>query len=212
MYLPHGYEGQGAEHSSARIERFLQMCADNNMQVVYPTTPAQLFHLLRRQMHQPFRKPLVVFTPKSLLRHPDCVSTRADLESGWFREVIAEVPSREKVTAVVICTGKIYYDLTGAEAYRARTDLAVIRLEQLYPLRTDRLREELSPLRDRTVAWVQEEPRNMGAWSFIRPHLAGILGREPRYIGRREDASPAVGSHRLHKEEQEQIVAEALAL
>ncbi len=212
MFLPHGYEGQGAEHSSARIERYLQLCANNNIQVVYPTTPAQLFHLLRRQMRQPFRKPLVVFTPKSLLRHPACVSARSDLESGWFREIIAEVPSRDRVKSVILCSGKIYYDLTGAEAYRTRADLAVIRLEQLYPLRLDRLREELAPLRDREVAWVQEEPRNMGGWSFVRPYLAELLGREPRYIGRREDCSPAVGSHRLHKEEQERIVAEALEL
>jgi 2-oxoglutarate dehydrogenase E1 component len=213
LYLPHGYEGQGAEHSSARVERYLQLCAGNNIQVANPTTPAQFFHLLRRQMKQPFRKPLVVLTPKSLLRHPACVSRLDDLENGWYREIIAEMPAPASTKAALLCSGKIYYDLTGADESLRRADLAVIRLEQLYPLRTDRLRDLLLPLRDTAkIAWVQEEPRNMGAWSFVRPYLADILGYEPRYIGRDEDSSPAVGSHRQHNTEQERIVTEALQI
>jgi len=211
LLLPHGFEGQGAEHSSARMERFLQLCADNNMQVAYPSTPAQLFHLLRRQMKQPFRKPLVVFSPKSLLRHPQCVSRLEELAEGMFREVIVAGAASEKARRLLLCTGKIYYDLLERVEKDGRDDVAIIRMEQLYPLRTELLGEAVQQYRGVTdVAWVQEEPRNMGAWSFIGPHLAEIIGREPRYVGRPENDVPAVGSHRLHGEEQERIVIEAL--
>ena len=211
MLLPHGYEGQGAEHSSARIERYLQLCADNNLQVAYPTTPAQLFHLLRRQIRQPFRKPLVVFSPKSLFRHPRCVSRLDDLSADWFREVLPATEPADGVLKLLVCTGKIYYDLLERKAAERRDDLAIVRIEQLYPLRADLLRDALTGYRNaKTFAWIQEEPRNMGAWEFIRPHLTAILGREPLYIGRRESATPAVGSHHLHSVEQERIVAEAL--
>jgi len=211
LFLPHGYEGQGAEHSSARIERFLQLCADNNMQVAYPSTPAQFFHLLRRQIMQPFRKPLVVFTPKSLLRHSRSVSRLEELAGGGFREVIPPAVEPEKATRLLLCTGKVYYDLLERVEKQGREDVAIVRIEQLYPLRTDLLAEAVAPYRKVVeVAWVQEEPRNMGAWSFIRPYLAEILGSEPRYVGRPENDVPAVGSHRLHGEEQERIISAAI--
>jgi 2-oxoglutarate dehydrogenase E1 component len=210
MLLPHGYEGQGAEHSSARIERYLQLCADNNMQVVFPTTPAQFFHLLRRQVKQSFRIPLVVFTPKSLLRHPLCVSRLDEFSGDWFQEILPEAESPEIIRAVLICSGKIYFDLLERKQKSGREDVALIRIEQLYPLRADLLRHELSRYRNaQRFAWVQEEPHNMGAWTHIRPYLAGILGKDPVYVGRKESASPAVGSQRQHKIEQEQVITEA---
>jgi 2-oxoglutarate dehydrogenase E1 component len=213
MFLPHGYEGQGAEHSSARIERFLQLSADNNMQVVYPSKPAQLFHLLRRQMKQPLRKPLVVFTPKSLLRHPLCVSSLDEFVKGRFQEVIPAETIREKTTALLLCTGKIYYDLLDQVQKKKREDVAIVRIEQLYPLRTDLLRDAMAPYKSaKKTAWVQEEPKNMGAWSFLREHLGDLLDEEPLYIGRQENDVPAVASHRLHKREQEQIIDRALAV
>jgi 2-oxoglutarate dehydrogenase E1 component len=209
LYLPHGFEGQGAEHSSARIERYLQLCADNNLQVCTPSTPAQLFHLLRRQVHQPFRKPLIVFTPKSLLRHPDSVSALSELESGSFREIIADPADPALVTKVCLCSGKIYVELRERQAAEGRNDLAIIRIEQLYPLHTELLREVLEPYRAiRNTVWVQEEPANMGAWSWLRPQLTEIIGREPGYLGRPAAPAPATGSHRTHKEEQEMIIQE----
>jgi 2-oxoglutarate dehydrogenase E1 component len=212
LFLPHGYEGQGAEHSSARIERFLQLSADNNMQVVYPSTPAQLFHLLRRQMKQLFRKPLVVFTPKSLLRHPLCVSTLDEFERGWFMEVISAKSDPEKTNTLLLCTGKIYYDLLAQMKKKEQKDVAIIRIEQLYPLRMDLLEEVVAPYRNANkAAWVQEEPKNMGAWSFMRERLSSILDREPVYIGRQENDVPAVASHRRHAREQDRIIDEALA-
>jgi 2-oxoglutarate dehydrogenase E1 component len=213
MLLPHGYEGQGAEHSSARIERYLQLCAGNNMQVVYPSTPAQYFHLLRRQVKQAFRIPLVVFTPKSLLRHPLCVSRLDEFTGGWFMEILPGAEQSEKITAVLICSGKIFYELLERKDRDGRQDIAIIRVEQFYPLRADLLREELFRYRSAdSFTWVQEEPRNMGAWNFIRLHLAEILGKDPKYIGRKENASPAVGSHRQHKDEQQKIIDEVFGL
>ena len=210
LLLPHGYEGQGAEHSSARIERFLQLCAEQNLLVANPSTPAQLFHLLRRQVRQPFRKPLVVFTPKSLLRHPACVSTLDELADGWFREVLPDAVDYRQVTRVLFCSGKICYELLAARQERNATDTAIIRIEQLYPLRLDLLREALAPLsRAERFVWVQEEPANMGAWEFLRRPLAGVIGREPTYIGRHSAAAPAVGSHHQHGVEQQRIIDEA---
>jgi len=212
LMLPHGYEGQGAEHSSARIERFLAQAAGDNLQIVYPSTPAQLFHVLRRQMLQRFRKPLVLFTPKSLLRHPLCVSTLDDLSAGGFREVIAD-PATDEVRQVLICTGKIYYDLTERMLKEQVKGIALVRVEQLYPLAEDQLRDTLSryPAGVR-FCWVQEEPRNMGAWRSLRNSLAELLGEEPRYVGRPDAAAPASGSHRLDRVEQGRIVTEALQL
>ena len=212
LMLPHGYEGQGAEHSSARIERFLALSAGDNLQVVYPSTPAQLFHVLRRQMLQKFRKPLILFTPKSLLRHPLCVSSLEDLTSGGFSEVIAD-PFDGEVQQVLICTGKIYYDLAERIQREQVPWTALIRVEQLYPLAVEQLREKLGcyPAGTR-FSWVQEEPRNMGAWRSMRNQLAELLGEEPRYVGRPDAAAPASGSHRLDRVEQERIVAEALQI
>ena len=210
LFLPHGYEGQGAEHSSARIERYLQLCAEDNLLVVYPSTPAQLFHLLRRQVKLPFRKPLVVFTPKSLLRHPACVSELADLSDGSFREVLPDPEIREGATTLLICSGKIYYELLEQREAAARRDVAIIRVEQLYPVRTDLLREAVAMFPGAVEwRWVQEEPANMGAWEHLRPHLAEAIGHEPRYVGRPPSAAPAVGSHRLHQVEQDQLISNA---
>ncbi len=210
LLLPHGYEGQGPDHSSARLERFLQLCAEGNLQVTFPSTPAQYFHLLRRQARQAFRKPLVVMTPKSLLRNPDCISHLDEFASGWFREILPSAADPEKVTAVLVCSGKLYYELARKCQQENRDDQAIIRIEQLYPLRDDLLREELGRFRHaRQYTWVQEEPQNMGAWAHIQPHLARILGSEPRYAGRAAAASPATGSVRQHKQEQERILEEA---
>jgi 2-oxoglutarate dehydrogenase E1 component len=206
LLLPHGYEGQGAEHSSARIERFLQLCASNNMIVAYPSTPAQMFHLLRRQIKQSFRKPLIVFTPKSLLRHPRCVSSTEDICTGSFREVITDHASQSSVRRVLICSGKIFYDLLEERDKRGITDTAIIRLEQLYPLRFDILDEELSRFSaDSRFVWVQEEPENMGAWQYIRQVLTERC-RSLRFVGRPADSCPAVGSHQLHIEQQKAIL------
>ncbi|OGU05612.1 MAG: 2-oxoglutarate dehydrogenase E1 component [Geobacteraceae bacterium GWC2_58_44] len=213
LMLPHGYEGHGAEHSSARIERFLTLAAAGNMQIVFPSTPAQLFHVLRRQMLQGFRKPLVLFTPKSLLRHPLCASKLEDLSSGNFQPVIAEPAPGGEVQQVLICTGKIYYDLTERIVKDEVKGTALVRVEQLYPLQTDLLQGELQRYPSGTpFSWVQEEPHNMGAWPFMSQHLTEILGVRPRYVGRPNAAAPASGSHRLNKVEQERIVNEALNL
>jgi 2-oxoglutarate dehydrogenase E1 component len=213
LLLPHGYEGQGAEHSSARIERYLQACADDNIQVAYPSTPAQFFHLLRRQVKQPFRRPLVVFTPKSLLRLPACRSDLAEFAAGHFREVLPAEAEPGKVRTLLVCSGKIYYELLEKREQDGRENVALVRIEQFYPLREDLLRQALEPFaKAKKFAWVQEEPANMGAWSFLRPHLAEAMGREPLYVGRDAAAAPAVGSHRLHKEEQERIITEAFGL
>ena len=213
MFLPHGYEGQGSEHSSARIERYLQSCANDNIQVVNPSLPAQFFHLLRRQIQQSFRRPLIVFTPKSLLRHPLCISPVEEFAAGGFREILPAEDDPDQVRSVLLCSGKIYFELLQKKREDERGDVALIRIEQLYPLRRDLLEEALEPFdKAQNFAWVQEEPRNMGAWSFIRPFLAEILGREVRYVGRDNAAAPAVGSHRMHKEEQKKIIEEAFAL
>ena len=210
LLLPHGYEGQGAEHSSARIERYLQLCANDNIQVVTPSTPAQFFHLLRRQAKQPFRRPLIVFTPKSLLRLPACRSELKALAEGRFREILPAEAAPEKCRSLLICSGKIFYDLQKKGKELEREDVAIVRVEQLYPLRTDLLAEALEPFRKLDkIAWIQEEPRNMGAWHFLHPHLSDILGKEPAYLGRDEAASPAVGSHREHNREQEAILQSA---
>ena len=215
MLLPHGYEGQGPEHSSARLERFLQMCAKDNMQVCYPTTPAQLFHLLRRQMLRNFRKPLVVMTPKSLLRHKQCVSDISEFTEGRFRNAIDDGPAGdpEDVRRIVLCSGKIYYDLAASAA--EAPGVALVRLEQLYPFPEPELEEVFVRYGGaEEVVWVQEESRNMGAWNFVRPLLDYMLpdGVELGYVGRDEAASPATGIYQVHLEEQQEIVERALTL
>jgi 2-oxoglutarate dehydrogenase E1 component len=213
MFLPHGYEGQGAEHSSARIERYLQLCADNNMFAVNPSTPAQLFHLLRRQIKLPFRRPLIVFTPKSLLRHKLCRSTLDELASGGFQSIIDDMDAPKSVKRILLCSGKVYYDLLAEKTAGQHKKVAIVRVEQLYPLMTDKLDIILKRYaKTAELCWVQEEPANAGAWAHLAAQLEKIGQRPLRYIGRRAAAATAVGSHRLHKEVQEKLMAEAFRL
>lgn len=217
LLLPHGFEGEGPEHSSARLERFLQLCASDNMQVVYPTTPAQLFHLLRRQARRPWRKPLVVMTPKSLLRLPAAVSSLDDLAAGTFRRVIGDerlttAAAGRKVKRVLLCSGKLYYELAQRREENKRVDVAILRVEQLYPLATRELDAALQHAPDGTpTTWVQEEPENMGAGWFMRLQYGEkLFGRLPlRFVARPAAASPATGSKSSHKVEQERILESA---
>ena len=220
MLLPHGFEGQGPEHSSARIERYLTLCAENNMQAANCTTPAQYFHLLRRQMYggvdrRGVRKPLVIFTPKSLLRHPRAVSTVHDLTAGGFQEVLAdEAADKAAVSRVVFCSGKVYYDLLAGRDERKAGQVALVRMEQLYPFADAPVAEILAQYAPTAeVVWAQEEPRNMGPWRFLEERIQPLLdssGRRIRYVGRPESASPATGSGKRHQQEQSAIVAGAL--
>lgn len=215
MYLPHGYEGIGPEHSSARVERYLQLCAQDNMQVCQPTTPAQIFHLIRRQMVRPYRKPLIVFTPKSLLRHPLAVSALADLSLGEFQLIIPEIEDIKAPTVdrVVLCTGKIYYELLEKRRELKLNNSVLLRIEQLYPFPDERLREILTPYsKAKRLIWCQEEPANQGAWYALRYQLEGFLakGQSLEYAGRPAAASPAAGYHDLHEREQEELIDKAL--
>jgi 2-oxoglutarate dehydrogenase E1 component len=215
LLLPHGYEGQGPDHSSARLERFLQLCAERNLQIIVPSTPAQLFHALRRQIHRPFRKPLVVMSPKSLLRHAPSFSPLAELVEGTFRVVLDDprVSTPETVRRVILCSGKIFHALDAARADSGRTDVALVRIEQLYPFPTEDVRAVLARYpRVEEVCWVQEEPANQGAWTFIRPLVSPLLRPEIRYsyIGRVEAASPATGLYPVHQAEERAILQQAL--
>jgi 2-oxoglutarate decarboxylase len=215
MLLPHGYEGQGPEHSSARLERYLQLCAENNMQVCYPTTPAQYFHLLRRQVKQEAAKPLIVMTPKSLLRLPAATSMINELESGAFQPVIedAGIADKNSVKRVVVCSGKVYYDLLAAREEAKSVKTAIIRLEQFYPFPAAKLKEVIASYEGASqVFWTQEEPKNMGGWFFVEQRLREILpeGAAMKYVGRAASASPATGSYAIHELEQKQIVNDSL--
>ena len=210
MLLPHGYEGQGPEHSSARLERFLQQCAEYNMTVANITTPANFFHLMRRQLARPFRKPLIVMSPKSLLRHPACVSDISDFETGTkFREVIDDAsvtPSQlKKVKRALFCTGKVYYDLLAKKEEEKRNDVAIIRIEQLYPLPEKQLEKLLKRYKNAETFWVQEEPLNMGAWS----HMMMNFPNQFQIIARKSSASPATGYKKAHDAQQEDILQRA---
>ncbi len=213
LLLPHGFEGQGPEHSSARLERFLSLAAEDNIQIANPTTPAQFFHLLRRQVLRKWRKPLVVMTPKSLLRHPKVVSSLAELAEGSFHRVLGDTTvDAQKVERILICSGKIFYELDKRREDTKRADVAILRLEQLYPLAPAVIEEALRPYRQGTpVVWVQEEPENMGAWPSLRARLGDTLfGQWPlACICRPASASPATGSANSHKQEQEQILEAA---
>ena len=211
LLLPHGYEGQGPEHSSARIERFLSLCGHDNLRVNYPSTPAQLFHLLRLQMKLKDRKPLIIFTPKGLLRHPACVSRVEDLTRGEYQPVIDDPTNPKRVRKLIFCTGRIYYDLDGQRQKGDVKDLALVRIEQLYPLDTAAIKQVIAqyePVEE--FAWVQEEPMNMGAWSALAPQLVPLLprGKELQYIGRPKSAATATGVHAAHKRENAAIFAE----
>jgi len=217
MMLPHGYEGQGPEHSSARIERFLQLCADHNMQVVQPTTAAQIFHLLRRQMVRQFRKPLVIFTPKSLLRNKDAGSPLTDLAKGGFQTVIGELDEKidaNKVKRVIVCSGKVYYDLVNARKTRGTTDTAIIRIEQLYPFPHKAFQAELKKFSNATeVVWTQDEPQNQGPWFQIQHNVFESMetGQRLAYAGRPASASPAVGYTDKHVAQQKELLDTAFS-
>jgi 2-oxoglutarate dehydrogenase E1 component len=216
MMLPHGYEGQGPEHSSARLERFLQLCAENNIQVCQPTLPAQIFHLLRRQMIRPFRKPLVIMTPKSLLRNKEAVSTLEELARGGFQTVLGETDTTiddAAVRRVVACTGKVYYDLLAARRERQLTDTVLLRIEQLYPFPHKSLEAELRKYPGATqLVWCQDEPQNQGAWFFVQHHLQSAVkeGVRVSYAGRPASASPAVGYYDKHYAQQKELLNAAL--
>jgi 2-oxoglutarate dehydrogenase E1 component len=215
LLLPHGYEGQGPEHSSARLERFLQACAEDNIQVCNLTTPAQYFHALRRQMKRDFVKPLIIMTPKSLLRAEQAASKTEDFTTGAFAEIIAEtgIANAADVQRVIFCSGKVYYDLINHRSTEKITDAALVRIEQLYPLAEGTLREVARPfLNAKKFVWCQEESQNMGAWSYIEPRLRRLFGREIVYAGRNPSASPAVGALAVHKREQAQLIGEAFSL
>jgi 2-oxoglutarate dehydrogenase E1 component len=216
LMLPHGYEGQGPEHSSARLERFLQLCGEHNMQVCQPTTPAQIFHLLRRQMIRAFRKPLVILTPKSLLRNKEAVSPLQDLARGGFSTVLPEASQTidpKAVRKVVFCTGKVYYDLVLARRERELDDVVVLRIEQLYPFPNKTLEAEMRKYPAATqVVWCQDEPQNQGAWFFVQHHIQDALrdGQRLSYAGRPASASPAVGYYDKHYAQQKDLLTAAL--
>jgi 2-oxoglutarate dehydrogenase E1 component len=213
LLLPHGYEGQGPEHSSAHLERYLMLCARDNIQVCNCTTPAQYFHLLRRQAKRSFRTPLIVMTPKSLLRHPSAVSPIGELSDALFHEVLDDPHKPQKPGRLLLCTGKIFYELAAAREKRTDRSTAIVRIEQLYPFPEKSLAELLKTYRDVTDAlWVQEEPRNRGAWLFMKDRFERAFPRVSlSYVGREESASPATGSHARHEREQRQVVTAALA-
>lgn len=216
MLLPHGYEGQGPEHSSARLERYLQLCAQQNMQVCVPSTPAQIYHLLRRQMLRKVRRPLIVITPKSLLRHPLAVSSMEELVNGEYKNVIGEIDPIDptQVKRVVMCSGKVYYDLLEQRRKNQQTDIAIIRIEQLYPYPHEEMKQALAPYAHVTdYVWCQEEPLNQGAWYCSQHNFMTSLSEQGklRYVGRPASASPAVGYMSLHNEQQQALISEALA-
>lgn len=213
MLLPHGYEGQGPEHSSARLERFLQLCAEENMQVCNFTTPAQYFHGLRRQIHRGYRKPLIIMTPKSLLRNEQAVSRSEDFTNSRFYEILDDPtqPSGDEVERVILCSGKVYYDLVNfRKANESASKSAIIRVEQLYPLYTKKLHRIVSQYKNaKKIVWCQEEPQNMGAYSFMLPRISSLFGQWIDYAGRPAAASPATGSTAVHKKEQAALVKQA---
>jgi 2-oxoglutarate dehydrogenase E1 component len=211
LMLPHGYEGQGPEHSSARLERFMQLAADTNMQIVQPTTASQIFHVLRRQMVRNVRKPLVIMTPKSLLRNKDATSPLSEFTRGGFQTVIGEVKEikAEKVKRLVVCSGKVYYDLVKKREERGSDDVAIVRIEQLYPFAHKAFSSEMKKYPNATeIVWAQDEPQNQGAWFFVQHYIHENMsdGQKLGYAGRAASASPAVGYSHLHQEQQKALV------
>jgi len=210
MLLPHGYEGEGPEHSNARPERYLQLAAENNIIVANATTPANYFHLLRRQMIWNFRKPLIVFTPKSLLRHPKAVSTVEELEKGQFQEVIHQKATEpNKVKRVLLCTGKLFYELQDRKETDNREDVVIVRIEQLYPYPETQVQEIFDTYANADFVWVQEEPKNMGAWTFL---LRYDMNERLKLIGRKASASPSTGFKKVHFKEQAEIINKAFEI
>jgi 2-oxoglutarate dehydrogenase E1 component len=209
--LPHGYEGQGPEHSSARLERFMQLAADTNMQIVQPTTASQIFHVLRRQMVRNLRKPLVIMSPKSLLRNKDATSPLSEFTKGGFQTIIPEQREikADKVKRVIACSGKVYYDLVKKREEKGHDDVAIVRVEQLYPFPHKAFSSELKKYPNATeVVWCQDEPQNQGAWFFVQHYLHENMAEGQRlgYAGRAASASPAVGYSHLHQEQQKALV------
>jgi 2-oxoglutarate dehydrogenase E1 component len=217
LMLPHGYEGQGPEHSSARLERFMQLAADNNMQICQPTTASQIFHVLRRQMVRMFRKPLVLMTPKSLLRNKDATSPLSEFTKGEFRTVIGELDAAidaAKVKRVIVCSGKVYYDLVKKREERKAGDVAILRIEQLYPFPHKAFATELKKYPNATdIVWCQDEPQNQGAWFFVQHYIHENMleGQKLGYAGRPASASPAVGYAHLHQEQQKALLDQAFS-
>ncbi|MGF1690472.1 2-oxoglutarate dehydrogenase E1 component [Photobacterium kagoshimensis] len=217
MLLPHGYEGQGPEHSSARLERYLQLCAEQNMQVIVPSTPAQVYHMLRRQVLRPMRRPLIVMSPKSLLRHPLCISTMDDLANGTFQPAIAEIDDLDpkQVKRVVFCSGKVYFDLLDQRRKNEQTDVAIVRIEQLYPFPKEDVEAALADYQHVTdFVWCQEEPQNQGAWYSSQHNFRSALpkGADLNYAGRQASASPAVGYMSVHLKQQKALIEDALTI
>jgi 2-oxoglutarate dehydrogenase E1 component len=210
MLLPHGYEGQGPEHSSARLERFLQLCAENNLQVVQPSTPAQLFHVLRRQVKSELRKPLVVMTPKSLLRHKSCVSALNDFTQGRFEAILGDATPAARTDRLLLCSGKVFFELDAERAARKDTTTTILRVEQFYPFDKEALVKSYAAAGSpQKVVWVQDEPKNMGAWPFVSEQIEAAIGIRPTYAGRDAAASPAVGSLAVHRIEQADVIRQA---
>ncbi|MCC6077325.1 2-oxoglutarate dehydrogenase E1 component [Pseudomonas sp. GCM10022188] len=220
MLLPHGYEGQGPEHSSARLERYLQLCAEQNIQVCVPTTPAQVYHMLRRQVIRPLRKPLVALTPKSLLRHKLAISTLEELAQGSFHPVLPEIDSLDpkKVERLVLCSGKVYYDLLEKRRAEGREDTAIVRIEQLYPFPEEELAEVMAPYKNlKHVVWCQDEPMNQGAWYCSQHHMRRVISAHKKtlglaYAGREASAAPACGYASMHAEQQEKLLQDAFTV
>ena len=226
--LPHGYEGQGPEHSSARLERFLQMCAEDNMQVANCTTPSNYFHILRRQMHRSFRKPLILMTPKSLLRHKRAVSRLNEMaEESTFHRLLYDdaqmLPDQEiklvpdeKIRRLVLCSGRVYFDLYEERERRGLDDIYIMRVEQLYPFPMKAMNDELNRFPEAEVVWCQEEPQNMGSWTFVEPRISAVMamtgreGKRPRYAGRAASAATATGLMSKHNHQREELLEEAL--
>jgi len=214
--LPHGYEGQGPEHSSARIERFRQLAADTNMQIVQPTTASQIFHVLRRQMIRNLRKPLIIFTPKSLLRNKDATSPLSEFTKGGFQTIIPENKelNADKVKRILMCSGKVYYDLVKKREEKGADDVAILRVEQLYPFPHKVFAAELKKYPNVTeIVWCQDEPQNQGAWFFVQHYIFENMleGQKLGYSGRAASASPAVGYSHLHQDQQKALVDGAFA-
>jgi len=227
--LPHGYEGQGPEHSSARLERYLQLCAEDNMQVANCTTPANYFHILRRQLQRDFRKPLIIMTPKSLLRHKRCVSRLDEMgPASYFQRWISDDAERlkdekiklvkdDKIRRVVLCSGKVYYDLYEEREKRGVDDVYLLRVEQLYPFPLKSLVQQMGRFKKADVVWCQEEPKNMGSWSFVEPYLEWVLGqaglkaKRPTYVGRPASAATATGTMSRHLAQLKAFLDEAFA-
>jgi 2-oxoglutarate dehydrogenase E1 component len=212
LLLPHGYEGQGPEHSSARLERFLQLCGDNNMQIVNCTTPANYFHILRRQVSGNIRKPLIIFTPKSLLRHKLAVSNISDFtENTFFQEIIVNNVETNNIRKIIFCSGKVYYDLLETKEKENIKDVLIIRVEQIHPFPEEDVLKEINKFPDAKLVWCQEEPKNMGAWFFVHPIIEILSNKKMVYAGREQSASPATGYLKVHNDQQEELIREALS-